>query len=122
MTCPECGCAEYQVIARGTRWGAPWEKRVCRFCRRTWRHTAPPPPLPRLSQRTNREPQRNPTTEDGVAYYLIRCPKCQSTNTRVTHTDRPVRYHKCQICGRTFKSVEVVPTPERSFPLAGKAP
>lgn len=35
------------------------------------------------------------------------CPYCASTHTKVyTSRAKPVRYHQCLDCGRTFKSVE----------------
>lgn len=40
---------------------------------------------------------------------VIPCPECRCTRTRVTTAAlrlRPQRYHKCQECGHTFKSVE----------------
>ena len=36
----------------------------------------------------------------------VRCPRCQSKHTRVTHTELPVRYRKCSECGQNFKSTE----------------
>lgn len=46
-----------------------------------------------------------------VVYYVIRCPdkNCRSTDTFITRTDVPIRYHKCRACGINFKSVEKDP-------------
>lgn len=41
-----------------------------------------------------------------VKYRLIACPRCGSRETFIYKTIRPVRYHKCQKCELTFKSVE----------------
>jgi predicted RNA-binding Zn-ribbon protein involved in translation (DUF1610 family) len=46
----------------------------------------------------------------GVVRHALRCPSCDSTEVRVTRSKKPVRYHKCQDCGWTFKSVDGKPT------------
>ena len=38
----------------------------------------------------------------------VRCVWCGSEKTVCTHTDRPIRMHRCKTCGRPFKSVEKV--------------
>lgn len=40
-----------------------------------------------------------------------RCPQCNANRSRVTGESRDglVRYHRCQACGKKFKSVEVDP-------------
>lgn len=58
-----------------------------------------------------RKPQ--PQAEDdillvAVTYVPTCCPKCQSPDTKITRTDKPVRYHKCTECGQNFKSVQEV--------------
>jgi transposase-like protein len=44
-----------------------------------------------------------------VAFYLMRCPHCRSTETYINGTQRPVRFHRCKGCKRTFQSVEQEP-------------
>lgn len=43
-----------------------------------------------------------------IYYVLVQCPvkRCRSTQCPVTHTDEPIRNHKCQQCGHCFKSVQ----------------
>jgi len=41
-----------------------------------------------------------------IYYYIMKCPKCGSEKITVVTTRRPLRYHKCDDCGHTFKSVE----------------
>ncbi len=64
--------------------------------------------LGRPKKRAPRRERIEPEAAGGeaVIYYPIRCPKCRSKNTRVTSTVKPVRYHKCDNCGYSFKSVE----------------
>lgn len=44
--------------------------------------------------------------EYAVIFIPIRCPGCGSKNVRTTHTNLPVRYHKCRDCDAPFKSIE----------------
>jgi transposase len=37
---------------------------------------------------------------------IVECPYCHSTDTYVTSSPRPWRYHKCRGCNETFNSVE----------------
>ena len=43
---------------------------------------------------------------DAVSYRPVRCPRCRSKEVPINHTAGRVRYHKCDDCGKTFKSVE----------------
>ncbi len=55
------------------------------------------------------EPPRRPDRPDPdcVLWTRVGCPKCGSDNCPVTNSNHiPVRYHKCNNCGRTFKSIE----------------
>ena len=50
--------------------------------------------------------KRESGTLPPVIWYKIKCPVCGSENVPVYHTARPIRYHKCEDCGHTFKSIE----------------
>lgn len=42
-----------------------------------------------------------------VVWYSVKCPGCNSKNTRVTSSrDAPYRYNKCPDCGLNFPSFE----------------
>ena len=117
--CTRCGCPEARVIRAGLRWGREWQKLRCANCGHVWTLTEPwtaktdripPPEAPGVA--TNGEnadaagPTAEPTEGQALTYHLVRCPACQSDNTRISSTRRPVRYHRCLDCGETFKSVE----------------
>lgn len=89
--CPKCGCPDSELLSRVQHFGATHQRRMCRHCGRTW--IVP-------------EAAAAPRVERAVIYSLIRCPRCQSSATRIYCTRRPVRYHKCDSCQHTFKSVE----------------
>jgi len=92
--CPRCGCRDTELVGRGTRWGKPIQQRRCRHCRREW--TVRP-----------ENGDRESAQYVPVLYSLeIRCPSCDSTNTVVTSTRRPIRHHKCRDCGICFKSYD----------------
>ncbi len=42
-----------------------------------------------------------------VIYRRVRCPHCNSTDTKVKKTLGRIRHHKCGKCAARFKSVEV---------------
>ncbi len=65
--------------------------------------------LPELDLPGDRpEKPRRQANPDFVAYVRTRCPECGSTRCPVYDSNHiPVRYHRCQNCGKTFKSVEV---------------
>jgi transposase-like protein len=45
--------------------------------------------------------------ESPVVWYVqTRCPACDQARPHVVSTRGRVRWHKCQRCGATFKSVE----------------
>jgi len=113
MECPKCGCDDIQIIipARPGTWWSSGKGR-CRHCGHTVAIRAadtPPPPDPEPTPATMSTPPPEPQVNGGaVIYRPIRCPKCGSTKTRITSTRRPIRQHKCQDCGHTFKSIEQV--------------
>lgn len=54
------------------------------------------------------EPPRRKRNKGLVPFVRVRCPACGSTRCPVYNTNHiPVRYHRCQDCDHTFKSVEV---------------
>ena len=57
-------------------------------------------------RRGEHPPEQQPQTPASVPFYVVACPACESTDTRVTSTQRPIRRHKCRKCGHPFKSVE----------------
>jgi transposase-like protein len=106
--CPYCGCNDTKKAEFLGRWGLSLTKWQCNHCGSTF---------------TVREREADPPASSGnghhvidetqpklIVYPLIRCPVnqegCGSTNTKVARTKRPIRYHKCQDCGKSFKSVE----------------
>ena len=95
--CPECGCEDSQVIARGSRWGKPTERRLCNNCGRTFTADVKANGEKMAADSAGAEP---------IIYQIIKCPRCGSEDTYIAHTCRPVRYHKCRACDATFKSVE----------------
>jgi ribosomal protein S27E len=65
--------------------------------------------LPSLSPDGEDRPprQRRPPYPDGALYVRTRCPACNSVRCPVYDSNHiPIRYHRCQGCGKTFKSVE----------------
>ncbi len=94
--CPKCGCPQSDMVNSGTRWGRPRVRLRCTVCGSTW-WTRP--------QATPAAEAETEQADHAVRFHVVRCPKCGGTDTRVTSTRRPVRYHRCK-CGHTFKSVE----------------
>lgn len=93
VPCPKCGCRHTLPGQKITWLGFKAEKRRCRFCGHIFTHpiteTIPPDKQPKA-----------------VIYHVLKCPQCRSAETTVTSSVRPVRYHKCDSCGHTFKSIE----------------
>ncbi len=111
--CLKCGCQDVREEGRQEIRGVKHEgdgrieviatrtKLRCMHCGYGWQVSTPYTPLP-----TPQAPLPTSSAGGAVAYYPVRCPECGSTNQRVTRTQQPVRYHKCQDCDHTFKSVE----------------
>jgi ribosomal protein S27E len=54
------------------------------------------------------EPPRHTRNKDFVPFVRVRCPACGSVRCPVYDSNHiPIRYHRCQDCNKTFKSVEV---------------
>ena len=82
--------------------GAAPGRAICKHCGKTFFFRQRPEPEPEPEAAFKQE-SRPPA---GVTYHLVSCPKCDSTDTRITKTARPIRRHKCRACGHPFKSVE----------------
>jgi hypothetical protein len=93
--CPGCGCNATSLVSAGESFGRPWAKYGCDFCRKTF--TVGRPPV--AGEVVN-----------GVVYQTVRCvcpnPQCKAKNPRVVNTSGKYRWHKCDKCGQSFKSVE----------------
>lgn len=113
-SCPKCGCQESRLVGRArARWGkvksailrgedqpesrARWSRkqimRRCTACRTEWIV----------------EVQHLNGARKSVPYYVMLCPSCGGSNTRVTGTELPVRHHRCDDCAYPFTSVEQKP-------------
>jgi len=106
--CPRCGCQDTQQFAGGgrDRWGETVIPRwVCQHCGGTFTAEVPKPESNGKTHHVIDE-----TRPRLIVYPLIRCPVddggCGSGKTHVYRTKKPVRYHKCLVCGKNFKSVE----------------
>lgn len=49
---------------------------------------------------------KDDSLEYGVRFVPVKCPQCKSRKVTCYATRIPIRYHRCQECGRNFKSVE----------------
>lgn len=104
--CPQCNCADSLVLAAGSWFGGPWERRQCRHCRKIWRG-------PAISSQPSAVSHQEPVVEHQeppaplVRYVRVKCPQCGGGNCPVTSTRGRNRHHKCKGCGNCFKSVEV---------------
>ena len=97
--CPGCGCGASEVLDSRLRFGEQWEKRQCGACGRVFSLTVQDPG-------DTEDDEGSGWDGHAVDYVVMCCPRCQSNRVRVTRTDKPTRYHKCDDCGQTFKSVE----------------
>jgi len=91
--CPHCGCNATEIVDAGKRYGRAWARFRCGHCQRVSTTSSSPGDAEEVG---------------GVAYNPVncRCPRCNAANPRV-HTSRGrIRYHRCDNCGASFKSVE----------------
>lgn len=98
--CVYCACKRTTLIETVERFGVTQERRSCDHCKKTFRCDAVPVQAP--------EPEKASDPNAPVFYPVaqICCPSCGSENTKVTHTQRPNRRHKCVECDHSFKSIE----------------
>jgi Zn finger protein HypA/HybF involved in hydrogenase expression len=97
--CEHCGSEAYEVIERLLGFGGagPTQLKVrCEHCG---------------SERFVTDDAEEDEADEvypAVRYGVTPCPRCGSTNTLVTCTRRPIRYHRCKEpgCGLRFKSIE----------------
>jgi transposase-like protein len=88
--CPRCQCNDIEKAGRTMQWGKSWQRWQCNECGHDW--TA--------------APEEKPEEKYLTQYLKTQCPACGSIHTLVTSTRDEARYHKCQDCGRNFKSIE----------------
>ena len=108
--CPSCGCNDTVKRTFRGRWGEVVSRWACQHCGRTFVAADPTEPTPQPPPSNH---HTMPEVPPGMVIYPlieIKCPVdqggCGSTDTKVSRTKRPVRYHKCGACGKSFKSVE----------------
>lgn len=108
--CPGCGCRDCVEIRRQNKGWMVVSIMRCRYCRQAFRRS-------RMIRQASRREEADADGEqigDGkdagpggaVVYRPVLCPDCGSRRTKVTRTMSPTRYHKCDECGKRFKSVE----------------
>jgi DNA-directed RNA polymerase subunit RPC12/RpoP len=95
--CPRCGCNDTALAAVGSPpQGRAWARFACGHCAAEFCVGSPP---------------AGGESVQGVIYRPLRCPKCGSDRTPVTSSPakswgRKKRWHKCDDCEHTFKSIE----------------
>ncbi len=94
--CVHCGCEDSSVVSQREWRGLVWETRQCAHCGHTFNVESPT-----LTTNLVEKP-----ISDRVIIFVVRCPKCGEEWPPVTRSMLPVRYHKCDKCKHTFKSVE----------------
>lgn len=101
--CPRCGCMQAKIQPGRPRWGRPGSERYqCGACGHLWTEA----PAEWADQEQPKPSGNGQDRPSGVAYHVVRCPKCDSDDTRVYKTMRPIRYHRCRACNHKFKSHE----------------
>lgn len=87
------------LIDTGTRFGASYERRACRYCGKVSVVT--------VTQKNNEEQDatqvdmepQTPVYQKGVC-----CPECGSSDTVVQSTRKRFRWHHCRSCSVAFKT------------------
>ena len=99
--CPGCGCRDCELLACSpgdpdaeSPWNQAQGRLACRHCGREFRAAV---------EVAAREIAANASP---AVYGRTACPHCRSTDTVVTRTVRPIRYHSCRACLQSFKSYE----------------
>ena len=99
--CPECGCNYLLPAGRRRRWGKDYQRWECDYCGKKFATLAQddPPPETQTKKQTGTEPE-------GKTFYILTCPECNGEKVPVYRTVSPIRYHRCEACLFTFKTVE----------------
>lgn len=94
VECPKCGCPTAGVVGHDSDWrGQKRDLLECDHCLTQWVDNGDAP-----------EPQA-----DDVLFEHTRCGHCGSRQTLTTSTPGGplgIRYHRCQDCEMTFRSVD----------------
>jgi ssDNA-binding Zn-finger/Zn-ribbon topoisomerase 1 len=85
--------------------GDDFETRQCRHCNKSWRAKVTPEPEKTLPEKVVAAVTK---LAGAIPYRVLRCPHCDSKDTVITSTRKPVRHHKCknEKCKKTFRSME----------------
>lgn len=102
--CYKCGCRDCRSIGSGAFFGKAFKRYVCNHCQHQFKYD---------EDSDTQKPSLQvipPMRKNGVPCVRYRrgakCPKCSSWKTRTTDTVLPYRYHRCNDCGKRFKSVQ----------------
>ncbi len=107
--CPRCGCRDGTDVSEIQWMGHVRAVRLCRHCGRQYGYNVETVTTSDAVQIETRPVMLD--SDGAVPYLTTRCP-CGSGRTRVTRTLPPqplgtvVRWHKCQECGKNFKSMQ----------------
>ncbi len=103
--CPSCGCAHAELVRVSKTWGGKRQRRLrCEHCGMEWFSRIEEEPRP--VQEPAKAPEDSLSDGRGVVFQVVRCPRCDSKDTRIYNSQSPIRYHKCNVCSHNFKSVE----------------